>query len=222
MKTQIKIPHQKREIFNKTFLYNVVITCAYEDKNLNEYFSEIKSALVPLGWMIDEKKCDSMCFRKSGSVLTFANDNFMLSMPRSDYQNFDNISDIIDKLEYIHDLAEIKIVKLLLAKNNRFNIKHTNNKGDEWMRHVLFSTSFLDVWDKKEHSYFYQNNQILTAVLTRNISKDDIDTVELSLLTVQTENDNFKDGIIRLNDEVYDVWYWAMSDDMLQMMKTNK
>ena len=221
MESQANIPHKKREVFPRTFLHNVMVMCSFEEHRPDALWSEIQSALKEEGWT--SQTSENALALKKGSSLFYLNDsNLLFSISSADYQSFESISAPMDCVDKTCRAMECKIKILALIKTNRYNVKHENNQGEDWMRKTLFSDEFnarTASATPKNKAFTCQANHTDIICATRFITKESIDTLEQTLMATKADCDKFKESLTELNDTLFDVWRWSVSENTVNLMR---
>lgn len=218
MEQQVNIIHKDREKFNKTFLYNVTILCSFKQKDFTDSHSLIIEILESSGWKTVSDKEKTLVFKRDSTLLFFGENSIFLTIPKVDYQSFEGLSDIINLICQIEDKLESKVSTAAIVKTNRYNIKHENNKGESWMRKTLFSKEFNSINNNQEN-YIHNFENIVTMISTHFSSKDGVDTIEYKIIASENIQTNLKESLQEINQKLFDVWRWSVSDKLIKLMK---
>ena len=223
MKNSMNITHQEREIFNKTFLYSVTILCSFEKEILSTSHKKVIIILKNGGWRVKDINDVGLTFEKGSSFLFVGKNSIFLSIPKVDYQSFEDQSDTIDLICQVQNKLKNIITTTSIIKTNKYNIKHESSKGESWMKQVLFSKDFNSIINENEtHTQSIDDFLIITKV--HFSCKDGVDTIEYTIIT-STKTDAshpFKDKVSKLNQRVFDVWRWSMSENVIKLMRTKE
>lgn len=218
MEHQVNIIHQNREKFNKTFLYNVTIFCSFKQENIKTSHPQIITIFETGGWKKESDNGVALVFKRDSSLLYFGEKGILLTIPKVDYQSFEGLSDVIDLICQVQDKLKNKVSTAAIVKINRYNIKHENNKGESWMRETLFSKEFNSV-NKEQETYIHSFGTIGTTTSTQYSSKDGVDTIEYKIIATGNIQTNLKNGLQEINQKLFDVWRWSVSEKMIELMR---
>lgn len=219
----IEIPHKQREHFKKSFLHNVSLML-YLDKDLNieasmEFMKDRKWELLPL----KEQRINILHKENRSISIMFMGNIVVIAISAPSYTSFDDINNIATDITTILKSDNIKVVNNIhILKENRYKLKHEQNKGKEWLIETLFSKEFAQSYPANDESLSFNTHEYMNTILLKQDQENDgIDSLTFRIMTSNYEDVNtehWHEKIKMMNENLYDVWRWAISDNVIKMM----
>lgn len=218
---KLYIPHKQREHFKKSFLHTVSFML-YLDTDLG-----IKDSMVEYmegqGWIFTpiEDQNMNMFYKENNSIMCMGTFIFMvISIPT--YKSFDDIHNIITDITAILKSDNIKSIRdMHLMKENRYKLKHELNKGKEWLIETLFSDAFSKAFPVEKDNFNFETGEYVNEISLKQTHGNETDSLTFRILTSTNkmiETEHWDEEIMKMNESLYDIWRWAVSDNVIKMM----
>lgn len=217
---ELKIPHKQREHFKKSFLHNTSLLLF-----LNQDFKMESSIEYLKGkkWEIALEEQQMNVFRKDACSILCMKTLIIATISTPSYKNFDDIKDIATDITAMLESNKIETIKEMhLTKENRYKLRHEQNKGKKWLIKTLFSDDFSKEFPINEGIFIFKTPEYLNTIsLKQEQRSDDIDSLIFRIFTstdkaVKTKH--WYEKAKTMNENIYDVWRWAVSDNVITMM----
>lgn len=218
---EINITNREREHFKKTFLYiSHMFLCIEKKINIDLLTKHMCAA----NWKNQSYEGqDISLFIKNNYSLTCIDQVITVSIPSPYYNGFEKMAEIIFEITRI--LKEIDdsntIIGMRLIKENRYQLKHKQNKGYKWLIQTLFSKDFIESIDSDSNNINFEIDSYKNSISIELSRKGDIDILKFRLSTFSNKKlniDDFNSEIVCMNQTLYNIWRWAVSDNVIQMM----
>lgn len=229
MKTFEHIPHMERKIYKRTFMNEIALYFTYEQVNLKEVGEGICQCGKALGIEVvpnDRGNEDILSLKDGNAIITFTSSGVLVSLPSREYQDFEKTGFIWEHLEAL--LTESKAVPLSwsFTKGNRwvFNKPIAPKMTDHVYKVVLSKELLENTVDK--HFYIessIDNSHVFTCRygLEKINGKDSVG-LKTMIVSLSYSLNNLKEQIFDVNELMFDVWSWSVSEDVKQLMQKEK
>ena len=219
------IPHVERIVYKRTFMNEITLLFTYNKINFESIREGLLEFAVSLGLTETENISgeDYIVLKDKDASVTFASNAVLVSLPSKEYSNFENTAPIWNDLEKILTYLQVNPIVWSFTKGNRwlFNKVITEDIAPEVYR-VVFSDKLLSLTDEKH--FFVEESTDKTCVVTCRYGIDKIrekDSIGLKIMIAsQTYTvSNICEQVFGLNELMFDVWHWAVSENVKQIMQ---
>lgn len=218
------IPHVAREVYVRTFMNEISLLFTFSQIDLNAIREDLLSYASLLGLSQIHKEDDGcIILNDNNSRVTFTSSAVLVSLPSKEYSDFCNTSDIWSHLEMMLNHIGVSPIVWSFTKGNRwaFN-KAVAPENEQSVFKLVLSENLISSTD--ENHLFVRESTDKTCVVTcrfgmeRTGAKDSLN-LKIMIASQSYSLNGLCDRIFAMNELMFDVWSWAVSEDIKNFMR---
>lgn len=222
------IPHVERKVFKRTTMNEVSLFFTYNPTSL----AKMRQMDLDIGFIKignDERgnvNNEMVSYRDKDVLVTFLNTGALVSVPATEYRDFETTSFVWDRLEKIMDTLGIEPAPWLFTKGNRFVFTEPITEANrQEALEMVFSTDYLTrVNDRR---LFFEESIDKTKFFScqygfEESKKEGVITVKYLIASQSYSIDGLCNQIMETNKLMFDGWHWSMSEGMLSFLDQAK
>lgn len=223
MATFPNIKHEERKMFNRTFMNEIVLFFTYNQINLTTVREDITALLPSINCTFSTERSnkDNLIYEDSDAIITFTPIGVLASIPSKEYRDFTKTTPIWNHLETVMKHIGINPITWSFTKGNRFVF----NKPIPEEQHIevyklilsenllLHSNSNMIVLESDDKSCVFT----CRFGMEKFLGKDSLG-LKTMIVSQSYSAENLANQVLERNKDMFDCWYWCMSEKILSLM----
>ena len=224
MATFPNINHEKRKMFVRTFMNEVVLFFTYDQIDLETVREDIITLLpsIECTFCPEKSSKDNIIYTDKDAIITFTTIGVLVSIPSKEYRDFSTTTSIWNHLESVMKHIGVNPLTWTFTKGNRFvfNKPILKEQYEQVYKLILSDSLISNVNDK---NMFVLESEDQTCVFTCRFGMEKFqekDSLGLKTMIVSQAYsvEGLADQVLQRNNDMYDCWYWCMSEKTLSIM----
>lgn len=224
MATFPNIKHVERIMFNRTFMNEVVLFFTYDQIDLEIVKEDITTLLpsIECTFCPEKSSKDNIIYTDKDAIITFTPIGVLVSIPSKEYRDFSTTTSIWNHLEAVMKHIGVNPLTWTFTKGNRFvfNKPILKEQYNDVYKLILSNNLISNVNDK---NMFVLESEDRTCVFTCRFGMENFqgkDSLGLKTMIVSQAYTikGLANQVLKRNEDMFDCWYWCMSEKTLSIM----
>lgn len=234
MATKFKnIPHVERKVFKRTSMNEILVFFAYAPVSLASSKDALESFLKAIGLNIsklqmnsNEEKDDLLEYQDKDVTVSLTSAGALVNIPVTKYRDFTSTEFVWQHLEQALLILHVNPIVWSFSKGNKFVfIKPVTEDIKDKLLELILSNELRTMSEGK--GIFVEESIDKSSVFSCRYGFEKYkDKDALSLKTMITNSSyqvtNLVAQVMAMNEQMFDVWHWCMSQRMLEFMDSSK
>jgi len=220
------IPHVERKIFKRTTMNEIALFFTFDAIDIAERREQMAGLIAGFGLSVisleGKTESDAFVYIDEDVVVTFVSSGVLVNVPTIKYRDFHTTQPVWKRLSQLMQSLNLNTLVWTFTKGNR--LLFVRQLDDDTKKNVLkicFSEAVLSAMGS-ERVYVEDSIDKRRTFTCRYGFEAFKDKTALSLKTmITTQNykpESLLQEVMETNDLMFDVWFWAASDELKQMM----
>jgi len=227
------IPHVERKVFRRTSMNEILVFFAYAPVSLVSSKDAVENYLKSIGlkfsrWQLNsnEGKEDSLEYQDQDVTVSLTSAGALVNIPVTKYRDFTRTGFVWEHLEQALLTLHVNPIVWSFSKGNKFIFtKPVTEDAKDKLLELILSEELRTMSGGK--GIFVEESIEKNCVFSCRYGFEKYkDSDALSLKTMITSSNyqvkNLCDQVMAMNELMFDVWHWCMSQRMLEFMNTPK
>ena len=227
------IPHVERKVFRRTSMNEILVFFAYEPVSIASCKDALESFLKKIGLSIsklqmisNEEKDDLLEYQDQNVTVSLTSAGAFVNIPVTKYRDFTSTEFVWKHLEQALLILHVNPIVWSFSKGNKFVfIKPVTEDIKDKLLELILSNELRTLSGGK--GIFVEESIEKSSVFSCRYGFEKYkDKDALSLKTMITHSSyqvtNLTAQVMAMNELMFDVWHWCMSQRMLEFMNSPK
>lgn len=230
------IKEAEYKVFKTNFVYQATLLVRFDkDYDIESKEKEIYALLKMAADKVEEIKDSQIIanFNEKGS-LYLNNRGILVFIPGVIYDSVHSFDFSFSILESLIRILSVDSFEISLTKENKFKTKYDVKNNNEWFIFLssIVSPAFMEASVLKDdyHRQFLltQNNWFsVSAEASWNETKEDADNSIYIVMSgyfysIEKHKEDISKLIYDIDKDIFNVWHWAINDDIINVMDGGK
>lgn len=223
------IPHVKRVVYKRTFMNEISLLFTYNPIKMDIASEEIARVSQSIGIqsenIIKDEEISSILVKDHNALITFMPNAALVSLPSREYVDFKTTEFLWKHIETLLRELEVCPIVWSFTKGNRwvFNKAILPEQEKEVLKVVLSE----DLLSRTTEKRIYVEEAIdKSCVFTCRYGMEKVnekDSIGLKTMIASQSYtlENLCEQVFLVNDLMFDVWSWCVSDSIKELMNRN-
>lgn len=224
------IPHVRRVVYERTFMNEISLLFTYNTIKL-DIASEVIARLAP-DMHLDIKNIDkvgekeAILIEDKNALITFTPNAVLVSLPTREYMDFTKTEFLWNDVEILLRELEVCPIVWSFTKGNRWVFKKAILPEQENEVYKVVLSENLLKGTAKEHIYVEEatdNSCVFTCRYgIEKVNEKDSVGMKTMIASRSYKVENLCRQVFSVNDLMFDVWHWCVSDSVKELMNPEK